>query len=376
MARRQTSDDDEGGLDSLLDTLTNVVGILVLVLIVMQMSIADVVARITTENKIDEAKITELTQQLALKTEQKEQLESDLVDPLRIDPERQQQELKLKQELLERRRRLLQEKQQQKNEYALKLEQDRETAEKNRQEIADTEETRKQLEATLAAALDKKAELQAKLATTPRTQAPADVKISIPNPRPAPPGAEPLLILCVEDRLYPMATEFFRKNAEAKAKLLINRFGLDRNPIQGINPEIFTQHWEKLGDQDDFFDVEYYVQDERYPRIRLIPREGRGATIRQLNTRSSRIRSANYLGAIDPTQSYARFYVLPDSYEAYVLARRFFTEAEMLAGWEPQPADWQYTTSVPGGIELGPPRPKPATPPAPRPPAKPQNVID
>lgn len=375
MARIRADEDDDGGLDSLLDTLTNVVGILVLVLIVMQMSIADVVARITTEHQIDEEKITELTQQLALKIGEKEELESELIDPLNIDPERQRQELKRKQELLERRKRLLQEKQKQKNEYAIKIDRDRETAEKNRQIIADTAEKRKQLEVTLAAAIEKKAELQAKLATTPKTQAPADIKISIPNPRPAPAGAKPLLIVCAEGRLYPIADEFFRKNAEAKAKLLIKRFGLDSNPIQGIDPEIFTQQWEKLRDQDEFFDVEYYVENKR-PRIRLIPRKGRGATIRQLNARSSRIRSANYLGSIDPTQYYARFYVLPDSYETYVLARRFFSEEEMLAGWEPQTAEWQYTTSVPGGILLGPPPPPNPNPPPPRPPAKPQNVID
>lgn len=375
MARHRGDDDDDGGLDSLLDTLTNVVGILVLVLIVMQLSIADVVARITTENQIDEEKIAELTEQLAIKVDEKEELENVLIDPLNIDPERQREELERKQELVERRKRLLAEKQKQKNEYALKFERDQETAEKNRKIIADTAEKREALQVTLTAAIEKKAGLQAKLATTPKTRAPADIKISIPNPRPAPPGAKPLMIICAGDRLYPIAVELFRKNAETKAKLLVNRFGLNRNPTEGIDPEQFTQHWEKLSDQDEFFDVEYYVADNRYPRIRLLPREGRGATIRQLNTRSSRIRSINYLGSVDPSQVYARFYVLPDSYEAYVLSRRFFSEANMLAGWEPQPADWQYTTSVPGGVELGPPRPKDPNP-TPQPPAKPQNVID
>ena len=51
------NDEDDGGLDSLLDTMTNVVGILVLVLIVTQMSVAEVVTRITTENKVDEESV-------------------------------------------------------------------------------------------------------------------------------------------------------------------------------------------------------------------------------------------------------------------------------------------------------------------------------
>ena len=55
----RNSDDDDGGLDSLLDTMTNVVGILVLVLIVTQMSVADVVTRITSESKVDEEAMNE-----------------------------------------------------------------------------------------------------------------------------------------------------------------------------------------------------------------------------------------------------------------------------------------------------------------------------
>ena len=60
------NDEDDGGLDSLLDTMTNVVGILVLVLIVTQMSVAEVVTRITTENKVDEESVAELNQQLEI----------------------------------------------------------------------------------------------------------------------------------------------------------------------------------------------------------------------------------------------------------------------------------------------------------------------
>ena len=47
--RRQQPDDD-GGLDSLLDTMTNVVGILVLVLIVTQLGVSDKVASITEKS--------------------------------------------------------------------------------------------------------------------------------------------------------------------------------------------------------------------------------------------------------------------------------------------------------------------------------------
>ena len=74
---------------------------------------------------------------------------------------------------------------------------------------------------------------------------------------------------------------------------------------------------------------------------------------------------------MDVEKFYARFFVLPDSYDVYVTARSFFNDAEMLGGWDPQAADWVYSTNITGGIELGPPREK-----TPRSPGKPANVID
>ena len=70
-----------------------------------------------------------------------------------------------------------------------------------------------------------------------------------------------------------------------------------------------------------------------------------------------------------------RFYVLPDSFDVYLTARRVLADAGVLAGWEPQPETWTYTAGIGGGIELGPPRPKNPNPP-PAKPTKPANVID
>ena len=82
------NDEDDGGLDSLLDTMTNVVGILVLVLIVTQMSVAEVVTRITTENKVDEESVAELNQQLEIERTELRDLEKILVNPIDIDEEK------------------------------------------------------------------------------------------------------------------------------------------------------------------------------------------------------------------------------------------------------------------------------------------------
>ncbi len=371
------NDEDDGGLDSLLDTMTNVVGILVLVLIVTQMSVAEVVTRITTENKVDEESVAELNQQLEIERTELRDLEKILVNPIDIDEEKLRQELQLNKDLLARKKELLAEKKKEKNEFAIKIQKDEELAKKNQKMVADNEAKRKELETLISNSLEKKATLAAQLDKTPRVKAPADIKISIPNPRPAPPGSKQLMIICSGNRIYPVDIEAFRKDAELKAKTIVNRFNLNRDPAKGIDPEKFTQQYEKLKNPTDYFDVEYYVQGNRWPRFRLIPRENRGAIGKELVNPRSRLR--RWFNGVDFNKYYARFYVLPDSFDVYVLARRFFSNNKILAGWDPQTENWTLTSHVPGGIELGPPRPKPPPPPpGSKPPAKPKppNLID
>ena len=115
------------------------------------------------------------------------------------------------------------------------------------------------------------------------------------------------------------------------------------------------------------------IAGERWPRMRLLPKEGRGADEQELRRPGSRVRKL--LAQLDPQKFYARFYVLPDSFDIYLTARQIMADQGVLAGWEPQPQDWIFTAGVGGGIELGPPRPPNPNPP-PATPAKPANVID
>ncbi|MFG0261488.1 MAG: hypothetical protein ACF788_03770 [Novipirellula sp. JB048] len=375
MTRRPPAEDDEGGLDSLLDTMTNVVGILVLVLIVTQMSVAEVVTRVTAESNVNEEQIEELQKKLVAKKQEALELNRILVDPLDIDADAQRAELQKSKELLERRKKNIAERKKQMNEFAIKIESDRELAKEKAAEIADNKAQREKMSQLLTTSLERKAELEAILDKTPKRKAPADIQVSIPNPRPAPPGDKEATFVCVDNRVYPVNAEFFRERAEFKAKAIIQRLGLDRNPAIGIDPEKFTSHYEKLKDQDNYFDVEYYVHANTWPRIRLIPREGRGANQSLLATPRSRF-YRDVLSQLDTSKYYGRFHVLPDSFEVYTVARGVFSRLGVLAGWEPQNADWVYTTHITGGIRLGPPPPPPDPNAKPNPKPKPASVID
>jgi len=379
--RQTTTTDDDSGLDSLLDTMTNVVGILVLVLIVAQLGVADVVDRVISKTKVNPEMIEQSQAMLTEKEAEAAELKQLLYEPLQIDVEKQREQLQRKRELLDRRKQLLAEKQQQKNEFALKIEADKQKAEQLQQEMQQINQRRNELEQLVSQSLDEKAELAALLDETPVTdEKPGEIAVTVPNPRPAPKDAKPLTLICTANQLYPVNLEVFRQRAATKAKQLIARHQLLRDPESGIDPEEFIRRYELLRDQDDYFDVEYFVQNNRYPRLRFVPRENRGISIRELTARRQQ-RRLRWLGQIDPAKYYARFHVLPDSFEVYTAARRAFDAREIPAGWNPQSKGWQLTTTVPG-IRLGPP-PKPKPPPPPPPPgsepkkpAPPPNVID
>lgn len=373
MKHKKRDDDEDGGLDSLLDTMTNVVGILVLVLIVTQLGVSDAITEITANSNVTAEELDDAKQKLMFLADQKKQLTEQTASLATIDVDAERERLRRLKEQLETRKKLLADQSRQSNEFSMKIESDRAMAAKNQKQVADTEKMRAELQTTLTSSLEKQAELKALLDRTPKRAAVPPKVVNIPNPRPAPPGAQQATFVCAFDRVYPMNVDGIRKDAELRAKEIITRRRLNLDPAKGIDPEAFAKLYTKLKYNDDFFDVEYYITDNRWPRLKLTPKEGRGADETELKRPGSRIR--RLMALLDPTKYYAKFYVLPDSFDAYITARLALTEANVLAGWDPQGATWAYTTSVPGGVELGPPRPTTPAPPTTKP-AKPANVID
>lgn len=375
MKALRRDDDDDGGLDSLLDTMTNVVGILVLVLIMTQLGVSETINEVTAKSKVTEEDIETAKAKMATLTQEQTQLAEQTESLSDFDLDAAKEQLKRLQQLLETRKKLLADQAKAANEFALALEHDRKTAAKNEKEIADTRKKREELQGNLEESLARRAELKALLDRTPRRSGPAPTKVvTIPNPRPAPEGARQVLLICAGNRVYPMNLDGIRKDAELRAKQLITRLKLNLDPKKGIDPEKFSKVYTKFKNStDDFFDVEYYVADNRWPRLKLTP-NGKGATEDELRKTNSRIR--RLLATLDPQKFYARFYVLPDSFDVYLTARQVLSQAGVLAGWEPQSEGWVFTTGVGGGIELGPPRPPAPNPPPTGPPRKPANVID
>jgi len=369
MRLRQT-DDDGSSLDSLLDTLTNVVGILVIVLIVTQLGVQDAVKRIG--DSVDPELVAATEESLQRENARREELLAlveSIATPTIDDPAAELR--KVKQQIEESRRQLEAREQEA---LARKKQIDEQT-----ESIETLDKREKEIRDKLEKALARKAELEALLDKTPKRQAkgtPEAKVVNLPNPRPAPKGAVGAMIFCRDEKLYLLNLPSVRKTAQEQAEQIIRTRRLDRNPEMGIDPEKFVAAFNAKKIITDYFRVSVAVRNGRQPWLVFERRRDRGHPMLAIKRRSGKFQRA--LQTLDPSKYYAQFLVWPDSFEVYLVARNVAAENGLLAGWNPQTTTDEYQAPLGGPLALGPPpKPKPApkTPPKPAPkPAKPVPV--
>jgi len=379
---RRTYVEDDESMDSLLDTLMNVVGILIIVLVVTQLGVGEAVQRIGKTMAVDPATLQQTEEELVVADRQRDSLDAMVQDLQQVDEGQITQRLEdLVRQLSERQKELdqltakLQTKQVQAAEnkkLALEIQENKALLDKLRKEILAVQEE----EARLKAILDE---------TRPRQELPP-IEVNLPNPRPAPANAKPILLICSHDKLYPLNTEQFQIEGRELGLKVIQSARLELhlpvNESQKVyylkDPKEFLRLFNKRPPTDRYFRTELIASGSS-PRLIFHPLADAGETERSINRSSSRFRKQ--LKAVDASSYYIRLNVCSDSFDVYVMARRIISRVGLLAGWEPQAADWQYATNLGGAIRFGPPpkpQPKPTAPPktTKTPPAKPVNVID
>lgn len=375
MAKRKAIE-EEAGMDSLLDTMFNVVGILILVLVVIQLGVQQSVEQIASSVLVDPAALEKLIEELEEAHKDKLQLESEIkqLDPgeedlaeliKRLQSESNDKAAVLASQQGELKEALVAQ------ENALEMQKQ---AEKNKVQ-------REKLSKELNSTLEQIAKLEATLDDTPpRAQMPAKV-VNLPDPRPAPDGIKEAIFLVANNKVYPIVIDPLRKAAVKRSEYQAEK-GLRKyvdDPKDGINAEKFVKDFNERPFQDDFFTVEMYASG-RNPRLRLTPKNNEGFKIVEIQNPRSRFRKL--LGTVDPRKFYFKFVVLPDSYEAYVETRHVTDEMGYLSGWDPQNQDWKYTTHVGGKVKFGPEPPPPPgndpnkPPPKPTPPKPKPKVLD
>jgi len=378
-------------LDSLMDTLTNVVGLLVLLLVFLQLGLGDAVKSIREKNP----ELFGLSEQDVEKAKESEKVQEELRKKL----EEQRAEAEL----------------------AVKKIQDSLAAEKSKlppppvaattmkaeevQKLVD--EHRKQAD-TLQVEFTKMdaqlAKLLAMLATTPDPKAPSNTAVTLPDPHPVPAGYEPLYLFCKEnriicvnlqalrnagaDRIEANRSSFEWKSPEDKGKLSTGR-GLqgakkanvksadiaktvvyDGKKIQdafNANPMVFQDFKIRFKSYDTVASL----------NILLEPLGNKGETEADLSGSHSK-----YVGLLSSIRAkkqkvFAQFLVSADSFGIYLEARTLLAKYEIPAGWQIlYGPTWEASLAQPIKVyqRVVPPPPPASTTPAK--PAAPPKLLD
>ncbi len=360
----------------MLDTMTNVVGILVIVLVVTQLGVRDAVKRIGESTSVDPEKLAAAQAKLEDTKKLRTRLAIELTTLGISDEDALRRQIAQLERLLAERKEQIDDfqKQQQQQKQDLKKEHEEilQLLEKQKEEIAKLQDEFSESDKMLA-------ELRALLADTPDQKAVPAKVISLPDPRPAPKGMQPLVFLCHGGQIAAPDIPALEDRAQRRAKYLIQRRNLDRDKAAGIDGDALLKYFNQ--DPIRSRDVEVTLKlHGPWPKLVFEPRSGAGETTEQIQRSTSRFQQG--LKRVDTKKYFAQFLVWPDSFETYLAARRVAADEGMLAGWQPMGTTEQYLTSLGAGIRCGPPpkpQPKPAPgtqKPAPKKPPVPIDIID
>ena len=363
MARRRKAS-SVGSLDSLLDTMSNVVGILVFVLIITQMNVGEAMQNITERVKDlppvtveDYEQLEKDAEQLAADLRNARAAKATLTIPSDAEKLRAD-EMKAR---IEQLRKDLQELQL----MGVKLEDAQRNAEnaiKEKDKLAEEAQTaQKRLE-----------ELRAMLDKTPKREVLPAHEIRLPNPRSAPKKrngqpAQRVPFIVRDGRVAMVPIDQIREKLKAILKRMPQK-PETKETYAGIDPERFNKYFSKPRIRVPQLDIEV-VSGGRHAYVRVTIAEGGGDTLQDFQEKPTATMTARCLNHVKSKQDYAFFHVASNSFLEYSLARTLADQGGVLAGWEPRQNNYIYATHIQGNVlATQKPKPKPAgSKPAPKP---------
>ncbi len=301
MARRRRSGVNQS-LDSLLDTMANVVGILILVLLASMIHFGDAVERVREGigGKPSPEQMWQTEQAVESGRARLEELEREWRG------------------LAERAR-----------DAELALAGGRVPASQLEERAAVLEG----LEADLAAARGELARVSVVLEETRATKPQRDRIVRLPDPRPPPDGALEILYFCRYGRIIPVnrddifaALERGWRDAVGAEPWELDLAFRDHDVVV----DHFARHY--VGRQPLRWRVELGGPRSLEARLTWSDREA-GELASELRRPESAFR--RHLSRLDRRYQWVRFYVWGDSYDVYLEARRIADEAGFAAGWRP-----------------------------------------
>jgi hypothetical protein len=368
MAKRKSSEGEALNLDSLMDTVTNVVGVLMIVLIMVSLNIANSVSKILSE--LPPVTVEEL-----------ERLKKEIVDKTpKEDPKKIDEEVKkLEQDLA----RIVEELK------TMDL-----SAEKQNVKLMDLDDLQKQLEERkkarnakkdqvdkLLAEIDK---LKALLDTTPVYQPPPATIVRLPDPKEIPKEAVMHRFLVTGGRVYYLNDEAFMKtvvdeidknqktlvHSQVEVKdakgfpVMVKERGKDVPKMKTIlDQQKISDHFAKLRIANRDLKLELVVTPAS-PRIpmRLTPNPAGGETTADIKNPASVFQRLMRKLKSEPG-SVVWFYVFKDSVETYLAARDVSDAVGVPVGWEIYGNPYFQRNVQQYEVNYTPPKPQPPPPP-------------
>ncbi|MDC0157039.1 hypothetical protein OAK38_04685 [Verrucomicrobia bacterium] len=363
MKRRKK--DDVGSLDSLLDTITTVVGILIILLIVVQLGADSAVKRIVEEKKQENsAELMELAMK-QFEDQKKTLLAEKNKVQLKLASENKEQAQLIK-EISQLEKKLADEKK--------AMPPPPPKLQNLRQEKAKLDDEKKAVEVKV-----KKVKGLLSKAPKPSSES-LSKEVNLPDPKPAPPKAKPFRFLCRDGKVYPLDDPRLISRVTQEIK----KAGINPNKAKEYDGKKILAHFAKAKPGDPFFLAKPRIDANKRIIFELQKKSAAGEDEEALVKPTSKYLAA--LKGISPKTHYLQFEVFEDSFAAYLSARDLASKRNFPAGWKPvsRGPDTDCTLALWNLYDLGraaliasrpPPKPKPPTG-KPTPPKKPANVLD
>ncbi len=372
MAKRPRNN-AEMNLDSLLDTLTNVVGVLVMVLMLTTLNVQQAVQRILdidpSQLNVSPADLTKADKEAAQLRALRTELEAKVTQTSGPGPT--ENFGVLVQQI-----------------SALKAQQPKQIIPEAKVDDAKTKveaEKKKgdELSKQLVTVESELARLKALLDETEVVAAPPAKIVNLPNPRNPPTGAKEYRVIVRDGQIVPFNPTDIKSRCKKQVEALLRSPTLKKKSGEVDCEKLVAEFNKNSRVYDSNFKVQLAVVNFSVQIVFELRPTG-GETPQQVVNKSSKFqRGLLALKQQHGDSFYLRFLVWDDSFDAYVAARSVCDEMDVMAGWEPYTVSytWREGLGLTVPCEGRPPPPKPNPNPPPKPtgppaPAAPNDVVD
>jgi hypothetical protein len=340
MSRRKGHHDEELPFVALMDTMTNVVGVLIIVLVMVGIGLARSVNKVLSD-------LPPVTVEEHAKLQKQVEDSTPKADPEKLEKEKEKLLKDLKKSMQELK--------------DLEL-----TKDKQKVKIVDLEDLNKQLEQRKKERDKRKADaekllaeidrLKKQLDTTPVYQPPPAVVVKLPNPKPMPDKAVIQRFFVIGKRVYYIADQEIKELVEAELRLAEPSIAQSRETLKGpdgnplmtrdksgravpmrkvvFEPKKLVDHFSRrnIGNRD--FKTELVLSPTSPTiNVKMTPLPDRGETVEQTKGMVSTFQALMRKFKADQ-KSVIWFHVYKDSLETYLAVRDVADQLGMPVGWD------------------------------------------